>query len=452
MGLLNETGSAYYNGSNLGGYQFTSLQNIIDQFMLAYVGEDKLISKIKRPDVVFHAQRALQEFSFDTFKSTKGYEITVPATLAMPLPQDYVNYVKLSWVDNSGVKHRIYPTSDTSNPSNVFQTTTPSEAPYYEFTNSELNPININSIDDRRAITITLPSNGGAGITDGDYIDLPFLNSQGSIETMSLVFSEDDDFFDGDSPGANDDKIRFGVRTHANGGAANSVAVIADKIVKVLNDTNRFEASKTLAQQAGQSTFVTVVYKEYLSSYSSEAARESDGTYQTRTPIALLPAGSVSTSSEANSDTLSNYQSGNPAENKVNDFNYDDELYDPNIGQRFGLDPQRAQLNGSFYIDEAKGFIRFSSNISGKTIILDYISDSLGTDAEMQVHKFAEEAMYKQIAYAVLSTRSNMPEYVVNRFRKEAFATKRKAKLRLSNIKLAEITQILRGKSKHIKH
>ena len=32
MGLINETGSAYYSGSNLGGYQFTSLGDIISQF------------------------------------------------------------------------------------------------------------------------------------------------------------------------------------------------------------------------------------------------------------------------------------------------------------------------------------------------------------------------------------------------------------------------------------
>jgi hypothetical protein len=70
----------------------------------------------------------------------------------------------------------------------------------------------------------------------------------------------------------------------------------------------------------------------------------------------------------------------------------------------------------------------------------------------MQVHKFAEEAMYKWIAYGILSTRANIPEYIVNRFRKERFAETRKAKLRLSNIKLEEITQILRGKSKQIKH
>ena len=85
-------------------------------------------------------------------------------------------------------------------------------------------------------------------------------------------------------------------------------------------------------------------------------------------------------------------------------------------------------------------------------MILDYISDSLGTDAEMQVHKFAEEAMYKYIMYAILSTRANTNENIVRRYKKEKFAAIRTAKLRLSSIKLEEITQILRGKSKQIKH
>jgi hypothetical protein len=80
------------------------------------------------------------------------------------------------------------------------------------------------------------------------------------------------------------------------------------------------------------------------------------------------------------------------------------------------------------------------------------VSDRLGSAGEMQVHKFAEEAIYKWIAYGILSTRTNIPEYIVQRFKKEKFAETRKAKLRLSNIKLEEITQILRGKSKQIKH
>ena len=70
----------------------------------------------------------------------------------------------------------------------------------------------------------------------------------------------------------------------------------------------------------------------------------------------------------------------------------------------------------------------------------------------MQVHKFAEEAMYKYIAHAVLSTRANTQEYIINRFKREAFAAKRVAKLRMSNLKIAELAQVMRNQSKWIKH
>jgi hypothetical protein len=132
---------------------------------------------------------------------------------------------------------------------------------------------------------------------------------------------------------------------------------------------------------------------------------------------------------------------------------YEDDTFWPNEGQRYGIEPQHAQNNGSFYIDELTGKIHFSSFLNGKTVALKYISDSLGTDAEMQVHKFAEEAMYKHIVYAILSTSSNqLHQQLAPRFKKEKFAATRTAKLRLSNLKLEELTQILRGKSKHIKH
>ena len=89
MGLLNgTTQQQYYDGNDYGNYQFTSLDNIITQFEIAYVGENKIIPKIKRTDIAFHAQRALQELSFDTLKSIKAQDITVPATLQMVLPHD----------------------------------------------------------------------------------------------------------------------------------------------------------------------------------------------------------------------------------------------------------------------------------------------------------------------------------------------------------------------------
>jgi hypothetical protein len=69
----------------------------------------------------------------------------------------------------------------------------------------------------------------------------------------------------------------------------------------------------------------------------------------------------------------------------------------------------------------------------------------------MIVHKFAEEAMYKHIAHAILATRVGVPEYIVGRFKKERSAAIRTAKLRLSNFKPEEIRQVLRNKSKQIK-
>ena len=116
MALVNSTQQAYYDGNDFGNYQFVSLKDIINQFMLIYVGEDKIIQKAKRLDVAFHAQRALAELSFDTFKSHKSQEIEVPATLQMILPQDYVNYTKISSVDDAGIQHRLYPVKDTLNP------------------------------------------------------------------------------------------------------------------------------------------------------------------------------------------------------------------------------------------------------------------------------------------------------------------------------------------------
>ena len=134
------------------------------------------------------------------------------------------------------------------------------------------------------------------------------------------------------------------------------------------------------------------------------------------------------------------------------DFEYEDEIYWPNQGERFGLDPFHAQHNGSFYIDELRGNIHFSSNISGKSVILDYISDGLGTEAEMKVPKLAEDAMYKSILHDIMSTRRNVGRGTIAMLKKDKFAAVRKAKLRLSNIKIEELTQILRGKSKQIKH
>lgn len=94
---------------NYGSYAYIKLDELINNFIVAYVGDDKLIITAKRTDIVFHAKRGLQEFSYDVLKSIKSQELTVPPSLNVIIPQDYVNYVKISRIDEGGVKHIIYP-------------------------------------------------------------------------------------------------------------------------------------------------------------------------------------------------------------------------------------------------------------------------------------------------------------------------------------------------------
>jgi hypothetical protein len=304
MGLLNESAEQYYLGNdgvlnsgdeNYGGYQFISLQDLINNFIIAYVGEDKIISKIKRADVAFHAQRAIQELSFDTLPSTKTQELELGPSLSIVLPQDYVNYVRFSYVDDSGINHMIYPSRDTGNPRAVIQ--------------------------------------------DSNY----------------------DPTFD--------------------------------------QDGNLLYASES----------------ETIKRFSQDA-------YTTN------PSGSTADMSVSELYNLYAY------------------------GRRYGSSPEHMQSNGVFYIDKFKGIAHFSSNLAGQIITIEYISDGLGTDEEMVVHKFAEEAIYKYLAHAILATRANTQEYLVARFKKEAAAAKRNAKLRLSNLKLSELAQVMRNQSKWVKH
>jgi len=51
-----------------------------------------------------------------------------------------------------------------------------------------------------------------------------------------------------------------------------------------------------------------------------------------------------------------------------------------------------------------------------------------------------------------LSTRKGIPEYIINRYKREKSAAYRNAKIRLSNVKIEEIAQVMRNKSKWIKH
>ena len=159
------------------------------------------------------------------------------------------------------------------------------------------------------------------------------------------------------------------------------------------------------------------------------------------------------------STTSENYSGQTTADIGSVDADAVDDEYGQLVGGRYGLEPQHAQANGSFYIDETRGKFHFSSNISGKTVVLRYISDGISSTStggislnNTLVPKLAEEAIYKHMLYGILLSMKDSPAGLLAQIKKEKFAETRKAKLRLSNIKLEELTQILRGASKHIKH
>mgnify|MGYP006408742301 FL=1 len=184
MGILNQTQSQYYNNSsNFGNYQFTSLDDIINQFMVAYIGEEKIIGKASRIDVQFHAMRALAELSFDTFKSIKSQEIELPPSLTMILPHDYVNYTRVLSVDSSGVKHPLYPTKHTQNPFKIKQNTDGD----YDFSNLT-QEILINNNDFSSTLASSSWSQSAAKNTKDENGDAVGLDAVGTNASDQLEF------------------------------------------------------------------------------------------------------------------------------------------------------------------------------------------------------------------------------------------------------------------------
>jgi len=288
---------------NYGSYEYIKLTDAVDNFMVGYVGDGKLIQNAKKSDVLFFAKRSLQEFSYDTLKSIHSQELNVPASLSVILPQDYVNYVRVSFIDPLGVKRIIYPANNL--------TIAPFETPIQ------------------------------------DQVGVPTQDNFGeNIEGTSLTVER--------WKRANDNLI--------NGQISNNIDEAVD----------------------------------FQNAYGFEGSW--------------------------------------------------------NWGRQYGLDPQTSQMNGWFNMDEREGKMSFSSNLAGRLIVLEYISDGLAYDSDTKVPKLAEDALYASVLYSIISTRSGQQEYLVQRLQKDRRAKLRNAKIRLSNIKLDEIVQVMRGKSKWIKH
>jgi len=288
---------------NYGGYEYITLNDAIDNFMVGYVGDGKILQNAKKSDVLFFAKRSLQEFSYDTLKSIHSQELNVPSSLSLPLPQDYVNYVRVSRIDELGIKRIIYPVN-----------------------NLTINPYN-NPVQDTSGVPTQ--DNFGENLEGTSITEDRWKNANLDLLNFNLLDNFDD-------------------------------------------------------------------FAYWWNLYGF------DGNF--------------------------------------------------NTGKLYGLDPQTSQINGWFSINYREGKISFSNELVGKLIVLEYVSDGLSYDGESKVPKMAEDALYASILYNIVSVRANQDPNTVIRLKRDRSAKLRNAKIRLSNIKLDEISQVMRGKSKWIKH
>jgi hypothetical protein len=148
------------------------------------------------------------------------------------------------------------------------------------------------------------------------------------------------------------------------------------------------------------------------------------------------------------------YLNENSAMNGRTGWNVDGQWYfEYGFGNRFGLNTETANANPTFKINPKGGVINFSSGMSGKLCVLEYVSDGMenGNDSLVTVNKMFEDFIYAYIEFAILGSKVGVQEYIVARLRKRKGALLRNAKIRISNIHPGRLLMNLRGRDKWLK-
>ncbi len=657
---LNSERDYYNNDINHGSYQYQTLNDLISTFLAFYVGENKIIPKASKEDVMFFARRAAQELSYDTLRSKKTWEVDVDNRMYIPLPHDFVGYTNVYLSSAGGIKKPLYPTQNTQNPfraetasdyvppvfeegqnlksstkvyvfydgtslgdtqamagynaiqawltgqegfdpvqgENTFHTVVSNERwldwaqmPMTgQFNNHNIeapfSPYNSAKTTYNDAISGEIPPNDSAqnavivasiaagnqfyDDATGGYVGT-FLTGDGT----DLSSLSDTHKYKGLPPqAASTDDILVIILADESANAYHHQGGGADTSVPNPDDTTAFNSIKwgnigaeyhgidsagakfTLSPE-NTNNGVTSIWKEdykgfkinhgaHIGNYRSFLYPSVQGAApgvagQARRAFALHSLAAISSGDKPAPDgtwtiapscgiaNLSPIEGSNPywdeliptyggldqygwginvgfapfeaslfetdltaflgTEGLVTPdieipstgdvwYDYDEtelEIYGTiedskttenwkntggsliggdgqgGFGTRYGIEPSHAQVNGSYYMDYANGRLYFGSALIGSTVVLDYLSDGLDEGGDMVIHKFAEEAFYKTLAYYIVSTGSMYAPATIQQLKKEKFATTRNAKIRLSNIKSQEFTQIMRNKSKWIK-
>lgn len=89
----------YHNESSHGNYQYVSLREIIDAMEMEALNNDSYLKHVARHNLIRHAKTAIRQANTNAASDVLAFEITVPTSLVVTLPPDYVNYVRVSSVE-----------------------------------------------------------------------------------------------------------------------------------------------------------------------------------------------------------------------------------------------------------------------------------------------------------------------------------------------------------------
>lgn len=293
----------YENASNHGSYQYVTLADIVNNFILMKMGNHSLINNEPRYKVVYYAKRAIQELHYDAMRELRVLQLNVCQDLKFILPPDYVNWVRISLYEDGVLK-----------------------------------PLN---------------------------------------ENIQTNYAE---------------------------------AYLQDNNCRILFD-----------EQSGE---------------------------------ILRPEHSAVDYDRIIGQAKSIYLNEDSPYNGLEGYYYNGAWYfEYQIGARFGLNTETANANPTFRIDKRSGVINFSSDMAGKSCVLEYISDGMEKNDEslIAVNKLFEQYIYAEIKYQILADKRGVQEYVVRRVQKERTALLRNARIRISSLDPGKLLMNLRGQNKILK-
>jgi len=89
----------YEDQDNHGDYVYESLENLVNNYWQNFTGDNKILGPTSRREVLFWMKKGIQKFTFDALREVKKVELELNDNLDIILPPDYVEYVRISWLN-----------------------------------------------------------------------------------------------------------------------------------------------------------------------------------------------------------------------------------------------------------------------------------------------------------------------------------------------------------------